>query len=354
MDGRCSAVLTFALLSAVGCTSAQKVPGLESPQAAAVIAPAQAAPVPQVAAAPPAKRWGVSAMFQGEKATQKKPATLAIMAKLQVESATVEGRSPRERDQLLDAARGMYQEALAIEPTNLEALKGLAEFYETFNDHAQARVIYERAMHAHPRDAQLRHDLGMTFARKKDFETASTLVSEALKIDPDNRTYRKTYGFCLVRCGKADEGYQWLSRCMPEDEARVNVSKMLFQMGQDEGAKRHLTLANQANPTNTTAHQMMAQLNGGVTVPVATTQTNYVEPEPVGEVPLLLPVPAKQPPAMSIRTASARRVVSRSGPEPVLMSSFDEPSFTKAEPFPASSPTPKSFTKPLRTITPLP
>jgi len=361
MDGRWSTCLALGLLSiGVGCKGTHRIPGLESSQASAVIAPAQTgspSPYAAVPQPPTTRKWGVTAMFDRDKkpTNQMKPETLVIMANLRLDAAEQPGRSPQDRDQLLNIARESFQQALAIDPNHLDSLKGLARFYAVCNDGAQAQAMYRRALVAHPKNATLRHELGMSYARQRDFSTAVALIGEAVQIDPDNRVYRKALGFSLVRAGKIDEGCQWLVRCMPEVEARYNVAQMLFQMGRDDDARRELTLALQINPTFVPASEMMAQLNGPAFPPPVqqeTRQVQYSEPQVVDELPILQPIPTNSQLTIRHGTPSQPRANANT-PAPVMMSNYEEPLPSKVEPLLPATSVPTKSKSMIRGITPL-
>jgi tetratricopeptide (TPR) repeat protein len=174
---------------------------------------------------------------------------------------------PVERDRLNDQARKAYQQALQIDPVNLEALSALSRLYVRIDDHDKAVATYQRAVQAHPKRTELWYELGMCHAQKKEWDLALTHIQKAVELDPENRMYARSFGFCLARAGRIDESVAVFARFDGEATAHYSVARMLHHMSQDEASKEHLRRAIAQAPDLTAARQLLASLERGTSDP---------------------------------------------------------------------------------------
>jgi tetratricopeptide (TPR) repeat protein len=167
-----------------------------------------------------------------------------------------------ERDRLYDQARKAYQQALSIDPTNLEALSALARLYAKIGDREKAVATYEKAVRANPKKMELWYELGMSHAQQKEWDAALQNLRKAVELDPENRTCARSLGFCLARAGQIDESVAVFAKFDGEAAAHYNVARMLHHMNQDDLSKQHLRLALQLQPDLTAAQQLISSLEG--------------------------------------------------------------------------------------------
>jgi tetratricopeptide (TPR) repeat protein len=165
-----------------------------------------------------------------------------------------------ERDRLYDQARKAYQQALNIEPTNLEALSALARLYNKIGDREKAVATYEKAVRANPKKMELWYELGMCHAQQKEWDAALQNLRKAVELDPENRTCARSLGFCLARAGQINESVVLFAKFDGEAAAHYNVARMLHHMNQDDLSKQHLRLALQLQPDMTAAQQLINSL----------------------------------------------------------------------------------------------
>lgn len=183
---------------------------------------------------------------------------------------------PPNRDELIDMARARYQRALKQEPKNKGALLGIARMYAKMGDKDRAAEAFAKYLKIYPKDAEAWHEVAMKRAQLKDWPGAMAACETALKLDPENRAYRKTMGFCLARAGKYDEAFASLSKIMPEAQARHNLAGILDHMGQAEACRQQLQLALQADPGYSAAKEFLNELNEGAN-PIQ--QAGYNQPQ---------------------------------------------------------------------------
>src|SRR5947209_12914677 len=143
MDGRIRRALAGGALAAlVGCTTTQpKVVGPE----------------------PPPPVTGKNTVFVQEPADEaaKKDGPLSAKTKIIYANTCVEAvaqdpnKPPADRERNLTQARQIYQEVLAAEPKNVEALLGLGEMYAVTGEQDRLVEMLNRAVKTHPTDAKV-------------------------------------------------------------------------------------------------------------------------------------------------------------------------------------------------------
>lgn len=174
-------------------------------------------------------------------------------------SAVEPNTAPARQEFLRDQARRAYQQALAIDPSHLQAHLALARLYMSTGQHERAMAAYDKALKAHPKEAGLWFELGMCHARQKQWEPALRGLHEAVKLDPENPQYNNHYGFCLARAGRFDESLAAFRQTGSEAEAHYKLAQMLNHLGQQELCKQHLQVALQKEPRLTEVEEIDAQ-----------------------------------------------------------------------------------------------
>ncbi len=167
------------------------------------------------------------------------------------------------RDELLDMARLRYQKALKEDPKNQGALLGMARMYANVGDKERSLEIFQEYMKLYPNDAVVPHEVALLFGRWKDWNGAVAWCEVSLKIDPENRTHRKTLGFCLARSGRWDESFVALKQVMPEAQARYSLARVMEHLNFPEQSRQQLVAAVQADPNYAEARDFLAELDQG-------------------------------------------------------------------------------------------
>jgi tetratricopeptide (TPR) repeat protein len=194
----------------------------------------------------------------------KKPASAAALvaiADVQLEAAFEERTAPGSKEALLDAARKGYQKALQQEPKSKEAVRGLARFYAKLGEREKAIDTYKKYLTIYPKDAEVAHEVAVAHARWKDWPGAVAWCEFTLKIDPENRTAKKTMGFCQAMAGNWDGAFGTLSQIMPEAQARHNIAGLLDQTGRTDAARAQLQMALKVDPNYAPSAEFLAELS---------------------------------------------------------------------------------------------
>ncbi len=187
--------------------------------------------------------------------------TIILVANMRVEAVAKDPNCPAAgREANLKSAREMYQDVLAREPRNVEALLGLGTLYQVSGERDKLREIEQRATRLHANNAKVWEWAAVRQAQAKNWDAACASYQQAVKLDPENRLYRIHLGFTLARNGRYAEGYEWLSRSMKESEARYNLAKAMIHNGDEDQAKVELRLSLRADPSFKAAGDQLASL----------------------------------------------------------------------------------------------
>jgi tetratricopeptide (TPR) repeat protein len=196
-----------------------------------------------------------------------KPETEVALADTEVESAFAEGRTSVEKDQLLDSARQRYQRAIKANSKYQDAHLGLARLYTLSGDRERAIETYKTALKAFPKDHGLAHRMAGAQVKFGDWPGAIETCKVALSLDPENRTYQKTLGFCLAQGGRMDEAYEVMSRLMTEPEVRYFLGRILYDHDKAAEARQMMEMALKADPQYVTAREFLTALDAGQAAP---------------------------------------------------------------------------------------
>jgi tetratricopeptide (TPR) repeat protein len=194
----------------------------------------------------------------------KKPASAAALvaiADVQLEAAFDDRTAPGSKEALLDAARKGYQKAIKQEPKSKDAIRGLARYYAKLGEREESVRTYKRYLTLYPQDVEVAHEVAVAHARWKDWPGAVAWCEFALKIDPENRSARKTLGFCQAMAGDWDAAFGTLAQIMPEAQARHNIAGLLDQTGHSDACKAQLQMALKVDPNFAPARDFLTELS---------------------------------------------------------------------------------------------
>ena len=71
-----------------------------------------------------------------------------------------------------------------------------------------AKLIYEKVLHVHPKTFHALHGLGIIYAQSGSFEEAERLLSKALSVDPKNASCFHSYGTVLAKLGRFEDAVE--------------------------------------------------------------------------------------------------------------------------------------------------
>ncbi|MBI2803438.1 MAG: tetratricopeptide repeat protein [Planctomycetes bacterium] len=189
------------------------------------------------------------------------------MKEMEAESENIK-KQPELQARLRDDARHAYQQALKLDPNNLNAYRHLGQLYTKIGDHARAQETLRAAMAKHPREASLWYDLGLSHQRKRELPESVKCFSKAVELDPENREYTKKLGFTLAWMGNVDQGLAYLTRSLGSALAHYHLAQLLEKKDQRDLAREHCRLALQENQGLQRARDLLEELERPTATPV--------------------------------------------------------------------------------------
>jgi Tfp pilus assembly protein PilF len=248
MDGRASLVLALGLVTGVlGCNPQGPLPLVSSSSSSA-----DPKPVAPATDLPP-----------GDGKPKKAHASTFVAAGELAEKGSQDpARTPADRANMLEQARKAYQQAIATDPNYLPAHTALANLYLTQGDQERCFATYQKVLKSHPKEASLWFGQGMCYSKLKRWDEAVANLRKAHELDPDNRPYANTLGYCLARAGRYEESLGCFREVVGEARAQYNLARMLHHMNRDDLSRQHLKMALRAEPQLAPARELLAQLNG--------------------------------------------------------------------------------------------
>jgi len=169
------------------------------------------------------------------------------------------GRLMEETGQIVEA-RKSYQEALQLQPREVDALLGLARLDVTAGHLDQAELNFKKAIKTAPNSSQAHYDLGQFYASQSRWEEASKMLTKAMLAEPDNTQFRYALAVTLAHTGKVDAALPHFIRTVGDAEAHYNVGLILQSDGHLDDAERHFAMAVTKKPELMAAQNWLAHL----------------------------------------------------------------------------------------------
>lgn len=160
----------------------------------------------------------------------------------------------------LELAADQYERALAAAPNHLQALLGYARLRERQGEAGAAIELYRRASKAHPQNGAVANDVGLFFAKRREYAKASELLLHAVELDPNNPRYRANLAAVLIDLDRPADALFHLQAVGPPAIAHYNLAFLLNKKGQREAALFHFSKALEFDPTLEPARHWVARL----------------------------------------------------------------------------------------------
>jgi TolB-like protein/thioredoxin-like negative regulator of GroEL len=173
-------------------------------------------------------------------------------------------------------ARGLFEQALAVEPTSVDGLTGVATtlvfeflngYYETGNDERlrKAELLLDQAGTIEPTHLMTLKAKAALRRTQGKFDDAIAVAQTVIMENPGEPWAYKEVGLSNIYLGRPEQALDWFvkaDRIGPRDPARWTWldgrGHALILLGRDEEAIHALTSALDANPKYLTSHAFLA------------------------------------------------------------------------------------------------
>lgn len=156
------------------------------------------------------------------------------------------------RNGKLDAAHDVLQAILTRNPDNQDALYDAAMIDEQMGKTGPMEERLRRILTLKPDHSNALNALGYSFAeRNTHLDEADSLLTQALKLEPENPAFLDSLGWLRFRQGKLAEARDLLQRAyakLPDPEVAGHLVEVLWVDNQHDAARRLMTEATKASP----------------------------------------------------------------------------------------------------------
>ena len=152
-----------------------------------------------------------------------------------------------------DDAEKAYKQALALDPSNDDAMTGLAMAYVEKGNNKEAAELLRKATDKDPNPRSLMQLAG-TYEQMKEYAMAVEVLRRALELQPGNTDIEHALGEDLLRADLLDDAlkmYQQLASDDPKDEqAELRLSQIYRQKHDFVKAREAASKAKEIDPEN--------------------------------------------------------------------------------------------------------
>jgi tetratricopeptide (TPR) repeat protein len=167
----------------------------------------------------------------------------------------------RIQQESYQGAQTLYEQALTLDAKHLPALTGLARLHEKQGNFPLAIQWYQRALQYYPQDSRLWFNLGMAYAKHKQWDQALAHLKRATELEPTNLEFANNYAWCLARCERDEESWNIFRRHVGDAKAYYRLALMSKHLGKLERSRQYLTMSLQIDPQLAEARDLLANLD---------------------------------------------------------------------------------------------
>ena len=163
-----------------------------------------------------------------------------------------------------EQAQTAFAQALALDPDFVPAFLNAADDWRAQGNEPQARAALEMGLARAPKNAALRHALGLTLVRQGERAQALKEIERAAQLAPDELRYTYVYAVALNSVGRPADAIKVLDRAAARWPGNRDVLMALATMqrdaGQPEAARRTVQRLAEAHPGDREAAALAEQL----------------------------------------------------------------------------------------------
>ena len=188
----------------------------------------------------------------------------------QVEQLVQSGRATIQQANnnpvMLQQARGLFEQALQLNPQHGAANQGLAIVADLQKDWPTAEAHYKQALSQNPQDPDLLNDLGYSYLLQNRFHESMQYLNQALQVSPRHERAHINLAMLSLKSGDITGATNRLATIYPQQEVQTTLAQL-----QNELAKTATTIA--ASPQTSQPNavgQPNAMPNNGNAAPAPT------------------------------------------------------------------------------------
>ncbi|MFZ2150563.1 MAG: hypothetical protein WAZ12_04515 [Candidatus Absconditicoccaceae bacterium] len=145
-------------------------------------------------------------------------------------------------------------EGLAIEPSNLEITKQLAELYFTIGDHKKALSLSKKIIEEDPEDHNAIRQIGEIYLLTGDLKTSEILVEKAINLKPTNPKYYISMVEILYNTERKKEAIDCMEKIVKLRPTNTNymmtLADLYEEIDESDNAKKYFFKILELEPSN--------------------------------------------------------------------------------------------------------
>jgi predicted CXXCH cytochrome family protein len=141
----------------------------------------------------------------------------------------------KARHHQIDEAEAEYRTALRLDPRFVPAMANLADLYRELGKDREGAELLRAAIAIEPKNAAVKHSLGLLLARQHNYAEALPLLREATMLAPNDARYAYVYAVALNSTGSGAEALVLLALTHKQHPTDRNVLVTLITLERDRG-----------------------------------------------------------------------------------------------------------------------
>ena len=202
-------------------------------------------------------------IFEAEKLSERLEARAAEMTARSVEELNEEGLDYYDEGEYTAAAKS-FRKSVAEDPTDYQALRGLALSIHQLDEYSEATYYYYSALSAAPDDVEMLTNLGFALAGANREQEALDVLTRAAEIAPDDPTVLKALAQALDYLGQAEQAATLAQRALSVDqedpEAHALLGSLYWYQGLTDEALESWERSLEIDPANPDVNLALAEL----------------------------------------------------------------------------------------------
>ncbi len=139
-----------------------------------------------------------------------------------------------------DQALAALQEAVKLDPDNLDAALARLALMDETGQQEQARQLFARLLERHADSSLLQHALGQWLLEHQQPEYALLSLAKASELAPDNMDYRFDLAVALHQLDQMEAAQKQLTHILQSQPANRRARVMLIQYARESGQLQHV------------------------------------------------------------------------------------------------------------------
>ncbi|MGB6959555.1 MAG: tetratricopeptide repeat protein [Candidatus Acidiferrum sp.] len=150
-------------------------------------------------------------------------------------------------------AASEYRRAVELEPTNDDAIRGLASAFASLGKTDQAEKTLQAAIVVRPQYWKSYNSLGALYVGEAHYEEAAKMFTQVIALAPDSFRGYSNLGATYIRLGRYPESIKSLQNSItirPTEDAFSNLGTAFFAIRQFDSAVKNYSEATKLNAQN--------------------------------------------------------------------------------------------------------